>query len=174
MSSMTPMLWEPSLAESQDLVEICLPFILTNGAGPNTAAFLGANSPRILVEGGNDGVTDITQDAVDALLGSEDEVIVAVAFGTTAMDADNTYCWVLDCDGQIAEVLDVKVLVNVAGTIGKSMGIGTTTALADAGFTLSEVYLTSEGNLAGRITYTDISALATDGAMYWHIQARIK
>ncbi len=174
MSNMTPMLWEPSLASSQDLVEICLPFILTNGAVQNTAAFLGRSSPRILVEGGSAGVTDITQAAVDALLGSTNEVIVATAFGSTAMAADNTYCWVLDCSGQIAEVLDVKVLVNVAGTVGKSMGIGTTTALTDAGFTLSQVYLTSAGNLAGRITYTDIDAMATDGAMYWHIQARIK
>ncbi len=175
MAGMTPVLWEPSLSASQDTVTIDLPFALATASGVNAASYIGQNKPRILVSGGSgSALVEITQATVDALLGSTNEILVTTAFGTTAMVDNNTYAWVLDCGGQIAEALEVEVLVNIGGTLGTSMGIGTTTALTNSTFTLSQVYVTALGNLAGRITYTNVSAAATAGNMLWSVRCRIK
>jgi hypothetical protein len=175
MPTLVPLLANDALNRSQQKAVLTLPFTLTAGTGVNTAAYIGPDVPQLLIEGGTgSALTTITQDAVDELLGSTDEIVVSTAFGTTAMVDNNTYAFVLNCDGQIDRVDLVEVTVNIAGTIGQSIGVGTTTALTNATFTLTQVYVSELGNIAGRITYTNISAAATAGHVVFKLHAVLK
>jgi hypothetical protein len=174
MTTLVPLLNNDALNRSQDYV-ITLPFVLTAGTGVNTASFVGPEVPQLLIEGGTGAaLTTITQSSVNALLGSTNEVVVATAFGTTAMVDNNTYAFVLNCDNQIDRVDLVEVTVNIAGTIGQSIGVGTKTALTDTAFALTQVFVTPLGNIAGRITYTAVSAAATAGHIVFKLHTVLK
>lgn len=169
------LLWNDSLARSQNDIVLELAFSLTAGTGVNSAAYIGPGQPRILIEGGTgSALTTITQASVDALLGSTNEVIVATAFGTTAMVDNDTYAFVLDCSGQFKSGHYVETLVDIAGTIGFQDSVVTTTALTNTTFTGTQIYLTANGNLAGRITYTNVSAAATAGYLVFQIRLKCK
>lgn len=169
------LLWNDSLARSQDDVILELVFSLTAATGVNFATYIGPAIPRILIEGGTgSALTTITQTTVDALLGSTNEVIVATAFGTTAMVDNDTYAFVLDCGGQVKSGYYVATTVDIAGTIGSQDSVTTTTALTNATFTGTQVYVTSNGNLAGRITYTNVAAAATAGYLIFRIRIKCK
>jgi hypothetical protein len=172
--STLPQLDNVALGNSQAYV-LKLQFILTAGAGVNSAAYISqALTPQLLVEGGTgSALTTITQTAVDALLGT-DEVVVATAFGTSAMVDNDTYACVVKCNEQIKEVLGAVAYVNIAGTAGVKLGVGTKTALTDAAFTGVNVYVTPNGNLAIRVNYTNVSAAATAGQLFLELDVRIK
>lgn len=121
--------------------------------------------PDILIEKGLAGSQAIlTQTLINTLLGSTNEVVASACFGTTAMAADNTLGFVLDCDGQIDSVQSVRAFVDITSTGAiPGLGYGTKTALTDASFTNPEVYVSASGNIAGRILYADISASGTAG-----------
>lgn len=169
------LLWNDSLARSQDDITLELVFSLTAAAGVNFATYIGPALPRILIEGGTgSALTTITQASVDALLGSTNEVLVTTAFGTTAMVDNDTYAFVLDCGGQVKAGYYVSTTVDIAGTIGSQDSVTTTTALTNATFTETQIYVTSNGNLAGRITYTNVSAAATAGYLIFRIRVKSK
>lgn len=169
-----PVLNQESLAGAANLLRLQLPFALTAGTGVNSASFVGPVKPRLLIEGGTgSALTTITQAAVDDLLGAG-QVVVATAFGTTAMVDNDTYAFVVDCGGQVESVYAVQAVVNIAGTVGVSVGVGTKTSLANSVFTLTQVYVTPAGQLAGRITYTNISAAATAGHLILDIAVKLK
>lgn len=167
--------WNDSLQRSQNDAELELVFSLTAAAGVNFATYVGPAVPRILIEGGTgSALTTITQSTVDALLGSTNEVIVATAFGTTAMVDNDTYAFVLDCGGQVKSAHYVTSTVDIAGTIGSQDNVATTTALPNSAFTGTQIYLTANGNLAGRITYTNVAAAATVGYLVFRIRIKCK
>lgn len=173
MTAFVPVLNNDSLARSQNEITINLGWTLaTAGSGQNVPTFIGTDVPQLLVIPG--GSTAPTQAVVDSLLGVANDVIVATAFGTTAMVADNTYGFILACSGQIAEVNDVQAFLNIGGTVSVSVGVGTKTALPNTVFTLTEVYVTPAGNIAGRITATGISLRTNAGSLVFHMTAKTK
>jgi hypothetical protein len=141
-------------------VVLTLPFSLTAGI----PAFEGVEKPDILVEKGLAGSQVILAQAnIDTLLGSTNEVVTATAFEATAMAANNTFGYVLDCDGQIEKINSVEAYVDMS-TTGAIPGIGFgSTALATGAFTNPEAMVTANGNVAGRVLYTNITATGTSG-----------
>ena len=175
MASIIPFFQEYTLAKSQPNGEIFLPFKLTAGTGVNTPSVVGLDKPKLLVEGGTgSALTTITQAAIDSLLGSTNEVLATTAFGTSAMVDNDTYAFVLDCGGQIAEVMGAIAMVSIAGAGGLTLGQGTNTALPNSAFTGVQVFKTALGNLAGRVTYTNVSAAATAGFLFFKIAVKTK
>lgn len=140
-------------------VEIILPLSIAAGV----PSYEGTEVPEFIVEKGLAGSqVKLAQAKIDALLGSTNEVLEAGIFGTTAMAADNTLGFVLDCDGQIEKVEHVSVLVDMTTTGAiPGLGFGTKTALADASFTNPEVFVSANGNIAGRFLYADITKSTT-------------
>lgn len=173
-----------SLQSSQADRVITLAFRLTADTGVNLAAYIPSQQvPQVLVEGGTgSALTTITQAAVDALLRASNgdatvnDVIVATAFGTTAMVDNDTYAFVLNCDGQIDRAVTgwVSTVADIAGTVSLQNSRATTTALTNATFTGTNIYITPAGNLAGRITFTNISAAATAGWLVFNIPVWLK
>jgi hypothetical protein len=131
---------------------------------------IGSEDPKILIEKGLAGSQVLlTQDNIDDLLGVEDDVDADVAFGSTAMVADDTFGFVLACEGQV-ESIDV-LRGDVDGTIALVEGVS---SLPDSTFTGLEVLLTPGGNLAGRFQKTNISAAATNTLGVIEIYLRLK
>lgn len=169
------LLWNDPLARSQDDVTLELVFSLTAAAGVNFATYIGPAQPQILIEGGTgSALTTITQATVDALLGSTNEVIVANAFGTTAMIDNDTYAFVLNCGGQVKSGFYVSTRIDIAGTISSQDSVTTTTALTNVSFAGTQVYVTANGNLAGRVDFTNVSAAATAGYLIFNIRIKCK
>jgi hypothetical protein len=141
-------------------VVITLPFALTAGV----PAFEGVEKPDILVEKGLAGSQVIlAQAAINTLLGSTNEVVTATAFEATAMAANDTFGFVLACDGQIEKINSIEAFVDIS-TAGAIPGIGFgSTALASGSFTNPEAMVTASGNVAGRVLYTNITATGTTG-----------
>lgn len=153
-------------------VTVRLPFSLTAGV----PAFEGDAKPDILVEKGLAGSQAIlTQTLINTLLGSTNEVVASACFGTTAMAADNTLGFVLDCDGQVDSVQSVRAFVDITSTGAiPGLGYGTKTALTDAGFTNPEVYVSASGNIAGRVLYSNITATGTAGRLVVEMDVLLK
>jgi hypothetical protein len=141
-------------------VVITLP--ITIAAGVPT--FEGVEKPNIIVEKGLAGSQVLlAQAAINTLLGSTNEVVTATAFEATAMAANDTFGYVLDCDGQIDRVNSIEAYVDMT-TSGAIPGIGYgSTALATGSFTNPEAMVTASGNIAGRVLYTNICATGTSG-----------
>jgi hypothetical protein len=153
-------------------VELVLPFTITAGV----PAYAGNEKPDILVEKGLAGSQVILAQAkIDTLLGSTNEVVESGIFGTTAMAANDTLGFVLDCDGQIDRIDHVEAMVDIStsGAI-PGLGFGTKTALTDASFTNPEVYVSASGNVAGRVLYTNITATGTNGRLVLKARALLK
>lgn len=153
-------------------VTVRLPFSLTAGV----PAFEGDAKPDILVEKGLAGSQAIlTQTLINTLLGSTNEVVASACFGTTAMAADNTLGFVLDCDGQVDSVQSVRAFVDITSTGAiPGLGYGTKTALTDASFTNPEVYVSASGNIAGRVLYSNITASGTAGRLVVEMDVVLK
>lgn len=132
--------------------------------------------PDILIEKGLAGSQAIlTQTLINTLLGSTNEVVASACFGTTAMAADNTLGFVLDCDGQIDSVESVRAFVDITSTGAiPGLGYGTKTALTDASFTNPEVYVSASGNIAGRVLYSNITATGTAGRLVVEMDVVLK
>lgn len=141
-------------------VVLTIPFTLTAGV----PAFEGVEVPNILVEKGLAGSQVILAQAkINTLLGSTNEVVTATAFESTAMAANDTFGFVLACDGQIEKINSVEAYVDMT-TSGAIPGIGFgSTALASGSFTNPEAMVTASGNIAGRVLYTNITATGTTG-----------
>jgi hypothetical protein len=97
-------------------------------------------------------------------------------FGTTAMVDNDTYAFVLNCDGQIDRAVLSRVVTNldIAGTVSSQNSKTGTTALTNIAFTGTQIYLTPAGNIAGRVTFTNISAAATVGWLVFTIPVWLK
>ena len=141
-------------------VVLTLPFTLTAGV----PSFEGVEQPAIIVEKGLAGSQVLLAQAkINALLGSTNEVVTATAFESTSMAANDTFGFVLACDGQIEKINTVEAYVDIT-TSGAIPGIGFgSTALATGSFTNPEAMTTIHGNIAGRILYTNITATGTSG-----------
>lgn len=152
--------------------KIILPFSLAAGV----PSYEGTNIPDIIVEKGLAGSqAKLTQAKIDTLLGSTNEVVMTGIFGTTAMAANNTLGFVLDMGGQIEEVKSVRAFVDIttSGAI-PGLGYGTKTVLTDATFYNPEVYVSASGNLAGRVTYTNLTATGTAGRLVLEMEVIYK
>lgn len=178
MATIVPVIPDALMAKAQPDLILKLDFTLTAGAGVNVAALLGVQSiaqTDILVEGGTgSALTAITQSTVDTLLGSTNEIIVTTAYGTTAMVDNDTYALVINMSNCVRAVSSGRVSVSIAGAGAVAIGAGTKTALTNAAFTGVNVYVTSLGNLGCRVNYTNISAAATAGFMFWEIPIYLK
>lgn len=139
-------------------VVLTLPFVFAAGV----PSFEGTEKPDILVEKGLAGSQVIlAQAAINTLLGSTNEVVTATAFEATAMVVNDTFGFVLDCDGQIEKINSIEAYVDMT-TSGAIPGIGFgSTALASGLFTNPEAMVTANGNVAGRVVYTNITATGT-------------
>jgi hypothetical protein len=115
MSSLVPVLINDALARSQNKANFELAWNLVASTGQNVATYIGSDVPQIIIIPG--GSTLPTQAVVNSLLGTQNDVIVGAAFGPTAMVADDTYGFILACDGQIREAGHVQVSLNIAGTV---------------------------------------------------------
>ena len=146
-------------AVNRELV-LTLPFHLTAGV----PSFESVEQPDILVEKGLAGSQVILAQAkINTLLGSTNEVVTATAFESTAMAANDTFGFVLDCDGQIEKINSIEAYVDIT-TTGAIPGIGFgSTALATGSFSDPESMVTASGNVAGRVKYTNITATGTSG-----------
>jgi hypothetical protein len=161
MTSTNPTLKNSALgyAVNREVV-ITLPFSIAAGV----PSFEGVEVPEILVEKGLAGSQVIlAQAAINTLLGSTNEVVTATAFESTAMAANDTFGFVLDCDGQFEKINSIEAYVDIS-TSGAIPGIGFgSTALATGAFTNPEAMVTASGNVAGRVKYTNITATGTSG-----------
>lgn len=122
-------------------------FLFTTDSG--AVSLSSANLAAPITFGTATGGT-LSQDTIDALLGSEDEVIAATAFGATAMGID-AFGFVLNCGGQVASL---QALIFAETAAAEAIVIPSGSAMPD---TLTNgAYLTSEGNIAGRIIITGL------------------
>jgi hypothetical protein len=152
-------------------VDLVLPFSIAAGV----PSYAGTEKPDILVEKGLAGSQVIlAQTAINTLLGSTNEVVTATAFEATAMAADDTLGFVLDCDGQIDRIDHIEALVDI-GAPGAVPGLGFgATTLASGAFTNPEMMVTASGNIAGRVLYTDLTASGTAGRLVVKCRALLK
>lgn len=170
-----------SKSQADEIIRVTLE-LSTAGANVNTARWRPlSRPPQYLAEGGTGGaLTTITQAAVNDLLrdvngnATVNDVIVATAFGSTAMVDNDTYAWVLNCEGQISSIHGIFHAEANIGTPTPLTGIVTSTALTNATFTGAQVYLTPAGNLAGRVTFTNISAHTSAGTLTFDIPVWFK
>lgn len=97
----------------------------------------------------------ITQSAIDALLGSVNEILASV-FTSTAMGTD-ALGLVLDCNGQIAAVHSVEIR-SLADTTQASQ-LGSVAALSNASLAaVARVEKTALGNLGLQLVVTGLDA----------------
>lgn len=135
-----------------------------------TPSILATERPKMIIEKGLAGSQVLlTQTAVDDLLGVANDVDVATAFGSTAMVANDTFGFVIACDGQI-ESIDI-----VRGDVdGTSALVEDVTSLPDSAFTGLELLVTPAGNLVGRYQKTNITAGATNTLGLIEMYLRLK
>jgi hypothetical protein len=173
MTATNPALKNTGLAHAVGVVQTYrLPITITAGV----PTFEGVAKPDMLIEKGLAGSQVlITQSTIDTLLGSTNEVVASACFGATAMAANNTLGFVLDCDGQIGEVRSVRAITDIttSGAI-PGIGYGTKTALTNASFTNPELFVSASGNIAGRVVYTNITATGTDGRLVIEMDVVLK
>lgn len=173
MSGTNPVLKNSDLAYATGRHHvITIPLKFTAGV----PAFMGTEVPDMLVEKGLAGSQAIlTQALIDTLLGSTNEVVASGTFGTTAMAADNTFGFVLNCSGQINRVDLVEAVVDMTTTGAiPGLGLGTTTALTDATFYNPECFVSASGNIAVRCTYTNIVATGTTAIGFVKLHCLLK
>jgi len=153
---------------TRDRKNLELAVIITAGV----PTIIGAETPKILIEKGLAGSqVELTQTNIDALLGVADDVDASVAFGSTAMVANNTFGFVLACDGQV-ESVDIARMY-VAGASSLSL-VEDVTTLPDSAFTGLEVLVTPTGNIVGRYTETGITGAGSNVILLLEIYARLK
>jgi hypothetical protein len=173
MTATNPALKNTGLAYAVGVVQTYrLPLTIAAGV----PSFEGVAKPDILVEKGLAGSQAIlTQTLINTLLGSTNEVVASACFGTTAMAADNTLGFVLDCDGQVAEVRSVRCVTDITTTGAiPGLGYGTATALTDATFYNPEIFVSASGNIAGRVTYSNLTATGTAGRLVLELDVVLK
>jgi len=174
-TSITPLIGNLRLAQSQDRILLRLPFILTAGTGVNTARYCEIEQPGFLIEGGTGAaLTAITQASVNELLGNVGDVNVAATFGTTAMVDNNTYGFVVACSGIFRSLPFCEVNLEIAGVVTTQLSVPTKTPLTNVSFTGTQIFLTPAGNIAGRVQLTNISAAATVGYIFIKLSAELK
>ncbi len=155
---------------------------LNVASGVCTATFnRGGYSPNILLEGtvGAAAKAILTQTNIDLLLGSTNEVISDTAFGTTALEDDNTIGGVLNCGGQVAHI----AYANLSGfcptalclnSYGTAATWNSDAAITDAAIAGLQVYVTSAGNIAFLANFTNLTAVGTSGSLTLRIAVKLK
>jgi len=132
---------------------------------------IGNHRPHILIEKGLAGSQVIlSQDNIDELLGTEQEVTESLAFGSTAMAANDTFGLVLDCGQQVESVEMARSTKSGAS----SSIVEAVTSLPDSSFTGLEVLVTGAGNLAIRYQEAGITASATNVLFLIELYLRMK
>lgn len=153
---------------TRDRKNIELAVVITAGV----PTIIGSETPKILIEKGLAGSqVELTQTNIDALLGVADDVDASLAFGSTAMAANDTLGFVLACDGQV-ESVDVARMY-VAGNSSLAL-VEDVAALPDAGFSGLEVLVTPAGNIVGRYDETNVTAAGSNVVVLLEIYARLK
>lgn len=133
---------------------------------------LGVETPKILIEKGLAGSqVELTQTNIDDLLGVAGDVDADVAFGSTAMVANDTLGFVLACDGQVESVDLARMYVSGASSLSLVEDV---TALPDSAFSGLEVLVTPAGNIAGRYDELNITAAGSNVVVLLEIYARLK
>jgi len=177
MATKSFVLNQESLAFSQQ-AKVSLDFIVASGVV--SLMHRAGYEPRLIVEKGLAGSQVLmTQALVDTLLGSTNEVLVGTAFGTTAMVADDTACMVIDFEGQISHVVSSYVCGFCPTAIhltsyGTAATFDSDAALTDADIDGLQVYVTSAGNLAVVINFTNLTAAATSGHFSLNLNLALK
>lgn len=149
-------------------VKVDLGIVITSGV----PEIIGDHRPHILIEKGLAGSQVIlTQDNIDELLGTEQEVTASLAFGSTAMVADDTFGLVLDCGQQVESVEMARGYRSGASLLSL---VEASTSLPDSAFTGLEVLVTGAGNLVVRYQETNITAAATNELFLLELYLRMK
>lgn len=165
MAGSAPILRNGELSLGTPDYYLTLQYVLTAGSGVNTATLVEPQKIISSAVGGGTGsaIASLSQTLCDQAMGEVDGVVATTIFGTTAMVDNDTYGGVFGLSGQVAKLGVCEAKVNIAGTITQYQVQATTTALPNSAFTGLEVYISAEGNIAWRITATNISAAATAG-----------
>lgn len=165
MAGSAPILRNGELSLGTPDYYLTLQYVLTAGTGVNTAALV---EPQKVISqaigmGTGSALASLSQTLCDQAMGEVSGVVATTIFGTTAMADNNTAGGVLGLSGQVAKLGVCEAKLNIAGTITQYQVQATTTALTNGAFTGLQVYISAEGNLAWRLTATDVSAAATAG-----------
>jgi hypothetical protein len=135
-------------------------------------SIIGPEQPKILIERGLAGSQVIlSQTNINELLGVSDDVDASVAFGATAMAANDTLGLVLACDGQVESVDFAQAYVSGASSLSISEQ---SSSLPNSGFSGIEVLVTPTGNLVCRFDDANITAGATNTIAYFELLVRLK
>lgn len=123
-------------------------------------AWYGNNKPEAVFGLATGG--DLSQTSIDTLLSSTNEVIAATAFGATALGADALGV-VINCDGQIKNVIAARVFSNVGagGATVSASGAGQTSALPNTLAALVRAQKTAGGNIALQTVLAGLDAAAS-------------
>lgn len=152
----------------RDRVKLDLAIKITAGV----PSILGNEDPKILIEKGLAGSQVLlTQTNIDDLLGTADDVDADVAFGSTAMAANDTLGLVLACDGQVESVDIARLYVTGASSLSL---VEAASSLPDSSFTGLEVLVTPSGNLAVRYDETGITGAASNVLVLLEVYLRLK
>jgi len=133
---------------------------------------IGSEQPKILIEKGLAGSQVILSQAnIDDLLGVDDDVDAAAAFGATAMVANDTLGLVLASDGQLSGLDIAQAYTTGATAIDISEEAS---SLPNSAFSNLEVLVSPAGNLVCRFEATNITAAATTTLLYINFYLRLK
>lgn len=153
---------------ARNQVPLSFGFTITAGV----PSLIGAEKPKLLVEKGLAGSQVIlTQTKIDALLGVSGDVDAATAFGATAMVANDTMAFVVDCGGQLAGA-DFGIAYQNRTSDG-AVDIPLS-SLPNSAFTDLEFLITPAGNLVCRYQDTAVSAAATNSVIFFSFFLRLK
>ena len=137
-----------------------------------TPTIIGSERPKMILEKGLAGSQVLlTQTAVDDLLGVAGDVDVSTAYGSTAMAANDTLGFVIDCAGQVESVDLVRTYVGGASALGLAEQAS---SLPDSAFSGPELLVTPAGNLVGRMDDLNLTAGATNTLLTIEIYLRLK
>jgi len=158
-------LWNEKLSKSQAAE---LVFVVGN-----TAAKTVSNPASAPIEVFFDTAAG-NQATIDALLGSSSEFVAATALGSTAMGTD-AVALVIDCDGQIAELLAVQIesAQTAGGTPADSSRTILAQATAPADTLTAAAYKSSAGNLIVRAVLGNLDSV-TSGALLVRALVKLK
>lgn len=165
MAGSAPLLRDGGASASCPDYPFPVQYVLTASTGANIATL---RAPQLALSsavgtGTGSALASLSQTLCDQAMGEVGGIVAATVFGTTAMVDNDTAGGVIGFNGQIAELGVCSVICNIAGTLTTFVATPTRTALTNASFTGLQVYISAGGNIAWRLTLTNISAAATVG-----------
>lgn len=176
MAGSAPLLRDAGLSNAVPAYPVPVQYVLTAGTGVNVATL---RAPQLSLShavgmGTGSALASLTQTLCDQAMGEVGGIVATTVFGTTAMVDNDTAGGVIGLNGQVAELGVCSVTCNIAGTLTVFVATPTRTALTNAPFTGLQVYISPAGNIAWRLTLTNISAAATAGHILLNFPLFIK